>query len=484
MTPTQTRYAHSLDPMADVLAEYVRSFPARASADDEKAAKRVLVDSLAVAIGGLESPPALAARRFAENLGNRGACRIWGTTSRATPEVAALVNGVPLRAYDYNDLYIGTGDAAHPSDIVPALLAVAEQQNASVGEFLVALALGYDVTLALLESCTVGPRWDYPNLVAIGATSAMARLFALSAAQTAEALGITVVSHAASGEIESGELNRHRDLTMWKRFNGSDAMRQSVYACLLARAGIEGPVRPFTGTYGFLNSICQNDDAFARLQDQLASKHSRIGDSTFKRWPVGSRAQSAVHAALRAREGIRDAGDIREVRVVTNAATFRHLVALRDDPWAPVSRETADHSLPYIVAAAILDGRLDVASFEPATVKSPARQEFVRARIRIEPGIDVPSGDTTYPSSVQIEMADGRRADGAALPPPGHRLCPFDDEAFEQKFVDCSSAFIDAGRALALVRRLLSMNVEAGVGDCLDLLASALGDRPMENACL
>ena len=75
-----------------------------------------------------------------------------------------------------------------------------------------------------------------------------------------------------------------------------------------------------------------------------------------KRWPVGSVAQSAIQAALQARSQIKDLSKIKQIRVFAEEGAYDHLVKIRQDPWQPISRETADHSLPYIVAAAVLDG--------------------------------------------------------------------------------------------------------------------------------
>ena len=197
-------------------------------------------------------------------------CAIWGTSRRANAEVAALANGVLLRCHDYNDLYIGQKSWGHPSDIIAALLALAEREQTGGTDFLEALAAGYDVTLALfdtLPAASVG--WDYSNLTAIGAVCAIARLMKLTPQQTGEALAIVVIPHLASDEIESGDLNRRGDLTMWKRFNAGDAMRQAVYACDLARAGVEGAVRPFEGRFGFLNKLGAGAEALGVLRENL-----------------------------------------------------------------------------------------------------------------------------------------------------------------------------------------------------------------------
>jgi 2-methylcitrate dehydratase len=442
------------DEMAALLAGYAVTYPSRLSGSQQPAAVRVVTDSLAVALGGLGASAAVAARRYATAVGAPGACGIWGTSLRTTPELAALANGVPLRAYDYNDLYFGRRDAGHPSDIVPALVAIAEHLHASGAQLLAALCLGYDVILALLDTVTVSPDWDYPNLVALGATCAIGKLLRLDERQLAEALGITVASHAASGEIESGDLNARGDLTMWKRFNGADAMRQSVYACLLALAGVEGPVRPFVGKYGFLNLLARDGSATAILAQQLREQSSRIGDSTFKRWPVGSRAQSAVRAALEVRSRLASVRDIARVRVLTNPETYHHLLEMRSDPWNPASRETADHSLPYIVASALLDRRVVVSSFDPALVRNEERQRFLNQQIVVRPELPPDDGAAAFLTRIEVDTIDGTTLVADASFAPGHPLRPLSDDDFTEKFIECTAALMESEKARNLVTKM------------------------------
>src|SRR5262249_1281627 len=143
--------------------------------------------------------------------------------------------------------------------------------DVSGAKLLSALALGYEVVAAAFDSfSTALGGWDYTNLVALGATSAIARVLGLDADQAREALAMTVVPHFASDEIESGDLNRRGDLTMWKRFNGSDAVRNALQACLLAQVGVEGAVRPFVGKQGFIRKLANDaEETIPVLKNRL-----------------------------------------------------------------------------------------------------------------------------------------------------------------------------------------------------------------------
>src|SRR5207249_436903 len=169
-------------------------------------------------------------------------------------------------------------------------VAAAEWMNVSGAKLLSALAIGYEVVGAAYDAFSTAPGgWDYTNLTAIGATCAIARVLSLDATQTQEALAMTVVPHFASDEIESGDLNARGDLTMWKRFNGSDAVRNALQACLLASVGVEGAVRPFVGKQGFIQKLVnKSEDCIPVLRERLRAERplSRVADTYFKRWPV------------------------------------------------------------------------------------------------------------------------------------------------------------------------------------------------------
>ena len=459
------------DEMAELLATFAAGAPARLDEAAATAAERVLLDTFAVAVGALTHPAARAARRYARRFPLDGGARVWGTSLTTSPETAALVDGVPIRGYDYNDLYMGRRGGGHPSDVVAAVVSAADWAGASGGELLGSLAIAYEVVLALMDTLPIGARgWDYANLTAIGATCGVSRLLGLSAEQAREALAITVVPHAASNEIESSELNRAGDLTMWKRFNGSDAMRQSVYACVLAADGVEGAVRPFTGRLGFLDRMQVDEDPLPELRRLLdpARPPARIGATTFKRWPVGSRGQSAIQAALAARARVPDARQIRAVRVLTDEAAYDHLVRIREDPWHPTSRETADHSLPYIVAATVLEGRLHTDSFDPDRVRDPGRARFLEERVTVEVAPDLCRGAAGgFPTRVEIETADGEVAVGEGAPPPGHPLNPFSDADFDAKLHENADALLGEDGAAALIAAVRSLET----GDARSLTA-------------
>jgi len=471
------------DEVAALLADFAANVPDRLDARTSRAAKAVLFDSLAVSMGALTHAAAQAARRHAYRFPASGGCVIWGSARRTTPDIAALTNGVLLRCYDYNDFFVGRRNSGHPSDMVAGVIVAAEWANASGAQLLSALAVGYEVVAGAFDAFSTAPGgWDYTNLTALGAACAIARVLGLDADHAREALAMTVVPHFASDEIESGDLNRRGDLTMWKRFNGSDAVRNALQACLLAQVGVEGAVRPFVGKQGFIQKLAnKSEDSIPVLKERFAAKRplSRIAETYMKRWPVGSLAQSAIQAALEARAKVGDLDRIKQVRVFAEEGAYDHLVKIRKAPYAPISRETADHSLPYIVAAAVLDGYVRTDSFAPSRVLEPKRQRFVAEKVVAAPAPELGTiaggkhkrAEAGYLGRVEIELNDGTVVRGDAKPFPGHPKHPFSDEDLAAKLTENMEPFAGSERTEKLGRCLSSIESLKSVRDLTGLLA-------------
>jgi 2-methylcitrate dehydratase len=427
------------DKLLSALATFATSVPGQLESTSKHAAKAAIVDALAVSLGALPHPPAQLARKYALHSQVQRGATVWGTGETVTAEAATLVNGVPLRGYDYNDFYFGKS-AGHPSDIIPGLIALAEWRGYTGEQVLTALAVGYEVCIDLFDAFDLDANgWDYPMLVTIAATCAFVRLIGLSQTQAREAIAIAVVSNFVSDESESHELNTRGDLTMWKRFNGSDAIRQAVYACLLAEVGVEGVVRPFEGRSGLLAKIRTPEADIRRLFERLdpSKPLKRVSDARFKRWPVGSRGQSAIQSALSLAGKVENMQDARSVTVFTDEMVYDHLVRRRTDPWHPFSRETADHSLPYIVAAALLEGQIKLESFDVERVVDPQRQKFLNDKVKVEvdPALCLGAAGG-FVTRVEVTDADGIVHKGDAKAHPGHPLQPLGDADFEAKFFE------------------------------------------------
>jgi 2-methylcitrate dehydratase len=168
--------------------------------------------------------------------------------------------------------------------------------------------------------------------------------------------------------------------------------------------------------------------------------------------------------------------EVVQVRVRTDEAAYDHLLRIREDPWSPVSRETADHSLPYIVAAAVLDGRLHTDSFSPGRVDDPERRRFLRDRVTVEVGPELCQGaDGGFPSRVEIETADGSVFVSDGAPPPGHPRNPFRERDFEDKLHENADRVLGRERVDELISMIRSLEGLPRVAQLTKELVAAEG---------
>jgi 2-methylcitrate dehydratase len=168
------------------------------------------------------------------------------------------------------------------------------------------------------------------------------------------------------------------------------------------------------------------------------------------------------------------------VRVFAEEGAYDHLVTIRQDPWHPVSRETADHSLPYVVAAAVLDGVIHTDSFAPSVVLDPARQRFLNDKVTVTPAPELGTiaggkhkrAEDGYLSRVEIELADGSVVHGEAKPFPGHRRNPFTDADLAAKLRENAEPFIGAEATQRLTQLLAHVEQCAHTSELTALLAA------------
>lgn len=417
------------DSMARTIARYaVADFGAADPRVRDEARRRVL-DSVGVAMAALDHPGPRAVRAYARTMATGSGSRLWGTDLLVPPEIAALANGVAVRCLDFNDAYFSR-DSTHPSDMIPGLLAVAEERGCSGAGLLDAIAVGYEVAVATCDAFGVRTRgWDQTNITAMGACAGTARLLGLDAEQAGHALAMTVVPRA--GMLQA----RYGNVAMWKGFGGPDSVRSAIYACLLAEAGVEGPSEPFEGPKGFVALLLDGHVPDRGAVDRLAElpAPSKILDTHIKRWPVGYVAQSAVEAAYEVQAQLRPGDRITSVEIATYGMAVE--VMASREKFAPTTRETADHSLPYVVAAMLQDGDISEASFDLERVRSPDVHRFLRERVTV---VEDPSMTARYPMSfparVEVLTDEGPAWAAHVDDPPGSARNPLSDAALEHKF--------------------------------------------------
>src|ERR1700736_2888368 len=370
--------------------------------------KRRLVDSFGCAIGAWNEEPCKIAREVASEFSARNGSTIIGTNHQAPPDWAAFATGCCIRYFDYNDTYLSK-EPAHPSDNISAALAVGESVGATGKEVLTAIALAYEVQCRFCDAASIRARgWDHPTYGDFSTALACASLMKLDPEKTRHAVNIAGVGCAAMRQARVGELSH------WKGVAFADSARRGVYSALLARAGMTGPAPIFEGQMGFEKelgvSLGDIGLVFDKKKEAIAGKGpaSMILKTSIKYWPAEYHSQSAIEAALFLRKEMGDPSRIQSVRIESHDASV-DIIGSEPEKWKPETRETADHSLPYITAIALIDGEVTNKQFEPERFADPKIWKFLE-NVKVERNAEL---SAMYPGAVanivHVDLADGRR---------------------------------------------------------------------------
>lgn len=416
--------------------------------------KRRLLDSLGCALGAWEAEPCTIARRVAGRYSAERGATLWGTSHRTPPDWAAFANGCLVRYLDFNDTYLSL-EPAHPSDNIAAALAVAESEQIHGRDLITAIALGYEIQCRFCDTASLRARgWDHVTYVTFSSALATARLLGLDGERTRHAVNIAGVSAGSLRQSRVGELSH------WKAGTVAHAARRGVFAGLLAAEGMTGPAPIFEGAMGFERLVSQAD---------LGGIVFTPGDfmimrTSIKHWPAEYHSQSAIDAALRLRAQIGGVEEIESVTVESHDAAV-DIIGSEPAKWRPQNRETADHSLPYIVAAALVDGEISDRQFAPARFTDPALLDLV-SRVKIERHSEL---SARYPEAVgnivTVRLRDGRALTERVDYPLGNARNPLTDVQLEAKFHALADARLGSAHAAEVVHLVWQLETlrDAGV---------------------
>ena len=395
--------------------------------DARVAARRFIFDSVGCALGGLkQEDPAIYAGvlRF---LGGNEHATIIGTAERMSLVQASLVNALLIRVMDYNDIY-WMQDPSHPSDIIPAALCVGEHVGKSGRDILTAIVIAYEIEMRLCEFAVPGIRergWHHATLTQFSSPFTAGKLLGLDVEQLVNAAGISGSAHCSTGSVTAG------NLTMMKNTVDPLATAAGVEAALLAREGYTGPEHVIDGKEGLMHVLGEGWDADALLGG--LGESFRITRCGMKAYPTEALTHAPITATLNLirRHEIKP-DDIRSVSVKTIARAADIL----SDPskYEPQSKETADHSLPYCLAAACARGKVTPEEFTEASIQNPAIRRFLpMIKVAGEPEYEALFPDK-QPNLVTIETASGESFEEYVEFPRGHYTTPLEKVDLLGKF--------------------------------------------------
>ena len=427
--------------------------------DTVRACKLRLIDTFASALGAYDAPLSAAARKIAARTRGDDEASVWGSAVKTTPEVAAFANGVMVRLLDISDTYLGRS-RGHPSDMTSGLVAVAESARAGGKALIEAIVLAYDVYCSFCDAADLNARgWDQPAYGVLGCVLGAGKLLGLTRHQMGNAVSLALAPNMALAQSRRGVLSS------WKGCAGANASRNAVFAAMLAKDGFTGPTAVFEGDGGLWQATG------GRFDWPLPEGRHLIEATHIKGLPVCYHGQSSVWAAIELRDRV-EIGKIQDIRV----ETYRTAVMMMgSDPsrWAPTTHETADHSLPYCIAIALIDGKVTGESFADARLADPVVAQVMRkVKVCEDEGLSAafPEG---APGRVTITLASGETHTKELRYPKGHAKSPMSEEEVERKFRDLAAARLSQRQCDSVIAAIGNLERSDDVGrDLVALIAT------------
>jgi 2-methylcitrate dehydratase len=444
--PAIQRAAYAQTPLAERLADYAHRlrFEDLDAATVERA-KAHVIDTLGCGIAAFDEPPVRISREVALAAGS-GDATVIGTARRTSIELAAFANGAAARYYDLNDSYVG-GLAGHPSDNIAACLAVAEAERASAAELIAAIVLEYEINCRLIDAFDVTARgWDSPVFSLPAVALAAGRLMRLAPDQLAQAVSLALNDHIPMGQT------RAQTLSDWKGLAAAEAARNAVFAARLARAGITGPAPIFEGRKGFMQLVSGPAEVDVGAFGG-PGREFRIHRCGMKTFPAVVYSQTAIVAAI---EVAKEVGDLERVSAIEVATTRRGFQQAGSEPekWAPDTKETADHSLPFLVARAMFDRDIGNDSYVPEKIRDPRLLAFMRRiSVKEDPAFAKPNGNAP-PTRITATLDGGRQVIRQVDDMPGFPGKPMTRAEVERKFRANAGKRLSAERTAAILQAL------------------------------
>jgi 2-methylcitrate dehydratase len=358
-----------------------------------------IVDALACAYGALDARTLPAIRSQIEDFGGNRLCSLMGGGQTA-PDRAAFFNGALVRYLDFNDSYLAKGETCHPSDNLAPVLAAAEYANVSGRDFLTALAVAYQVQCRLSDVAPVRDKgFDHTTQGAYAVAAGVSRALSLDAPKTANAIAICGTAFNALRVTRTGALSH------WKGLAYPNTAFCCTHAVFLAMRGITGPLQVFEGNKGFMEAIA------GPFEIDWSLEHlDRPAKTIVKKYNAEIHSQSAIEGLLELKREYGFApADISDVDVEVFDVAYKIIGGGEEgDKTIVRTKEEADHSLPYILSVALLDGQVMPEQYRPERILREDVQSLLR-RIRVHPAEDLSRRfPQEMPCRVHVRLHDGR----------------------------------------------------------------------------
>jgi 2-methylcitrate dehydratase len=358
-----------------------------------------VLDALGCAIGALDGPPIKMLHAQLEDFGGNPLATLIGG-SKTAPDRAALYNSALVRYLDYNDSYLARGETCHPSDNLGAVLAASEYARRSGKDFLTALAVAYQVQCRLSDVAPVRAKgFDHTTQGAYAVAAGVSKALNLDQHKTANAVAISGTAYNALRVTRTGRLSN------WKGLAYPNTAFGATHAAFLAMRGITGPLEVFEGNKGFMDSIAGHFEIDWQRENLEAVTHTSV-----KKYNAEFHSQSALEGILELRASHQlQAEEIERIEIEIFEVSYNIIGGGEEgDKHLVRTKEEADHSLPYMVAVALLDGEVTPAQYAPERIVREDVQTLLR-KVTVRPdGAMSKRFPAEMPCHIQVILKNGR----------------------------------------------------------------------------
>ena len=446
--------------------EQLATFVARACYEDlsEDASRELkihVLDALGCAIGAIEGPPMRMLRAQLEDFGGHPLVTLIGGGETA-PDRAAFYNSALVRYLDYNDSYLASNETCHPSDNLGAVLAASEYAEGSGKAFLTALAVAYQVQCRLSDVAPVRAKgFDHTTQGAYAVAAGVAKALGLTQVQTAHAVAISGTANNALRVTRTGRLSN------WKGLAYPTTAFAATHATFLAMRGITGPLEVFEGNKGFMDTIAGPFELDWQRERLDAVRHTSI-----KRFNAEFHAQSALEGVLELKEFYQVRPEEVERIEVEIFDVAYHIIGGGEegDKRHVHTKEEADHSLPYLIAVALLDGEVTPAQYTPERIVRADVQALLR-KVSVRPDDALSQRfPAEMPCRLRIFLTGGQVLHLEQQDYAGFSTRPFSWEQAEAKFERLAAPYAEKELRQAIVEAVAHLET-IDVSQLAELLA-------------
>jgi 2-methylcitrate dehydratase len=419
------------------------------SSEARAALKLRVLDALGCALGALYTPPVLAIRAQVEEFGGNPLCTLIGGGPSA-PDRATLFNGAAVRYLDFNDSYFAPGETCHPSDNLAPVLAAAEYADTSGRELLTALAVAYQVQCRLSDEAPVrGKGFDHTTQGAYAAAAGTAKALRLGEAEAANGIAI------AGTALNALRVTRTGALSQWKGLAYPFMASSAVEAVFLAARGVSGPAEVFEGNKGFIETIAGPFEVEWEHEDL-----ERVRRTFLKRYDAEIHSQSALEALLELRDahGV-DPTLVEQIELETFQVAYDIIGGGEEGTKKKIrTKEEADHSLPYLLAVALIEGDVLPEQFAPERILRPDVQRLLQ-RVDVRPAADLTSRfPAEHACRLRLQLADGRVLAAEKADYEGFLTRPMSWERARDKFEQLAAGTVEPELAAELVDTVAALD--------------------------